>query len=268
MLPKPKHLSAEYAAQFQDQAIVDAYHNRPPYPPETFDALVDLIQDTPCAVLDVGCGLGDLARPLAERVEWVDAVDWSAGMIAKGQRMPGGQRPNLTWIHARVEDAPLNPPYALITAGDSLHWLDWAVVLPRFREVLSPDGVLAMVHRHWFNPPELMARVGPLIAQYSTNRDYQPYNLVAELTRRGLFQTLGELHIEPSPWRPSIDDYIECTHSTNGFSRERMGEAQAAAFDRAMRAAILDTWREGFIGICDGRLDLTVDAKVIWGRPL
>lgn len=29
--PKPKHLQTKYAEQFQDEAVVNAYHNRPAY---------------------------------------------------------------------------------------------------------------------------------------------------------------------------------------------------------------------------------------------
>ncbi|HUC24416.1 MAG TPA: class I SAM-dependent methyltransferase [Streptosporangiaceae bacterium] len=46
-------------------------------------------------MLDIGAGDGALARPLAERVDRVDAVDVSAAMLAAGARQPGGDRPNL-----------------------------------------------------------------------------------------------------------------------------------------------------------------------------
>ncbi len=268
MLPKPKHLSPDYAAWFQDPSVVAAYPRRPAYPPEVFDALLGLITDTPRTVLDVGCGLGDLARPLAPLVERVEAVDLSAPIIEAGRRMRGGDHASLRWIHSAVETAPLAPPYALIVAGDSLHWMDWATVLPRFAEVLTPHGVLAMVGRDWTNPPELAARLRPLFRRYSANRDYQPFDLVQELEQRGLFHKLGEQVIPPSPWRPTMDDYIESRHSQNGLSRERMTAEDAAAFDAEVRRAILDTWREGYVGLCDGHLDLVVESNIVWGRPL
>ncbi len=52
MLPKPTHLGIEYAAQFKDTSIVEAYHHRPPYPAEVFEMLADLVVDEPCSVLD------------------------------------------------------------------------------------------------------------------------------------------------------------------------------------------------------------------------
>src|SRR5690348_10816627 len=111
MRPKPKHWQPEYGAWFQDAGIVAAYPNRPPYPPETFTILTGLLApDAPRTVLDVGCGTGDLARRLAPLVERVGAVDLSAGMIARGKRLPGGADPRIRWIHAAAEDAPLAPP--------------------------------------------------------------------------------------------------------------------------------------------------------------
>ncbi len=266
MLPKPPQFAPEYGAQFKDRSVAQAYPHRPPYPAETFAALASLAVDTPRAVLDVGAGTGDIARRLAPLVDRLDAVDFSAAMIAQGRRQPGGDHPNLNWIHAPVEEAPLAPPYALITAGESLHWLAWEVVFPRFADVLTARGALALVGRDWDGPPAVRDRLGPIFGRYSTNRDYRPYNLIAELELRGLFRPEGERRVGPEPWRPTIDEYIECRHSQNGLSRERMGR-QADAFDAALRAALLDLCREGALTLRGGRLELTVEAKITWGRP-
>lgn len=264
MQPKPAHLGPEYGAMFQDRSVAEAYPNRPPYPAAVFAALSDLIVDAPRAVLDIGCGTGDIARPLAARVERVDAVDLSEAMIAQGRQQPGGDAPNLRWIQAAVEEAPLAPPYALITAGESLHWLDWPVVFPRFADALAPRGVLAMIGRNWKTDD---AREMPIIGRYSTNREFRPYNLPAELTTRGLFAQQGQRRVSPVPWRPTIAEYIECRHSQNGLSRERMGAA-AEAFDAEMRAALLALVREGTLAMHGDRLELAVEATITWGRPL
>ena len=77
MKPKPKHLGQEYASQFQDQSVVDAYRHRPPYPPQTFEILAGLIRSEPKIVLDIGCGTGKIARGLApDRIEIVGEVIW------------------------------------------------------------------------------------------------------------------------------------------------------------------------------------------------
>ena len=63
---------------------MDRYHLRPAYPPETFALLNELIVDELRVVLDVGCGPGNVARPMAEYVERVDAVDISLPMLVRG----------------------------------------------------------------------------------------------------------------------------------------------------------------------------------------
>ncbi len=85
-LRKPRHLGPDYGAQWQAPGMAAAYAHRPPYADETFAVLKDLLRDdAPHDVLDVGCGTGDLARPLATCVTRVDAVDASAAMIAAGK---------------------------------------------------------------------------------------------------------------------------------------------------------------------------------------
>lgn len=58
MLPKPVHLGPDYAAQFGDRGVVEAYRHRPPYPDEVVAILAELVVDEPRAVLDGGCGTG------------------------------------------------------------------------------------------------------------------------------------------------------------------------------------------------------------------
>ena len=258
-MQKPKHLDIEYASQFKDRSIVDAYHHRPAYPAEVFTILTNLMAGGPRAVLDVGCGTGDLARNLAPLVERVDAVDFSQNMIEKGKSLPGGDHPNLNWIYGRVEEVPLHPPYALVTAGESLHWMEWDIVLPLFRKILVPGGYLAIVGRIG-NPKPWDAELRAIIPQFATNKDYQPYDLIEELELRGLFQKRGEIHTTPVPFVQSVDNYIESFHSMNGFSRDRMGEEMATAFDDAVRNAVSSFQK-------DGQLTMSVSGGVVWGIP-
>lgn len=267
MRAKPSNLRPEYGAWFQDQQIVDAYHHRPPYPGDAIEQLASLADHGPRTVLDLGCGIGDLARRLAPEVARVDAIDASAAMVARGRDLPGGDHPNLHWQHGVAEDAVLHPPYALATAGESLHWMDWDVVLPRLARALSPDGALAIVTREWGGPPALRARIGQLFARYSPVRDFRPYDVVVELESRGLFTRSGERHCGPSSWRPTVEEYIEGRHSQAGGSRTHMGDADAEAFDQDLRSLLHELVRSGEIRMVGDRLDLTVEARLTWGFP-
>ena len=82
----------DLAATFQHEAVAEAYQHRPPYPEEVFDRLEALIADEPRRVLDIGAGEGAIARPLAPRVERVDAIDISQAMVDAGRQRPGGDQ--------------------------------------------------------------------------------------------------------------------------------------------------------------------------------
>ena len=260
MEPKPKGWGRKYADAFQVESAVERYPLRPPYPPQTIERLSGLAVDRPRTVLDAGCGTGELARRLAGLVARVDAVDASEAMLQRGRSLRGGRSPNLRWIHARVEEAELEPPYALIVAGDSVHWFDWEVALPRFAAMLSPRGALAIVFRDWSGGEELRERLRPIYARHGTNSDFRPLDPVVEIERRGLFERLGEWTSPPAPWRPSLDELNGCHHSQSSFVLEWMRDP--AAFDAELEAALEDVPRDA-----QGRLELDVVARVTWGRP-
>jgi SAM-dependent methyltransferase len=262
MIQKPKHFAPKHAESFKDFGVVETYHYRPPYPPETFDILTGLINTEmgiSHRVLDVGCGIGYIARPLVERVNQVDAVDFSQYMIAKGKHLPNGDNPRLHWLHGAIEDIALNPPYVLITAGDSLHWMDWERVLPRFHDVLVPGCYLAILEHEAIPYPWSM--LSEIIPHYSTNKDYQDFDMIDALEQHGLFCKVGAKTTAPVPFTQSIDDYIESYHSRSGFSRERMGQEQADAFDQEARKILLKKYSDGVI-------ELNVIANIVWGLPL
>ena len=257
--PKPPGLGRVYGEQFSDAGVVAAYGCRPPYPPAVFPILAGLARETPRAALDVGCGRGELARPLSRLLDRVDALDLSPGMVAAGRALPGGDRANLRWIVGAAEDAPLDPPYALITAGASLHWMEWAVVLPRFGAALTPGGALALVDQA-LSPQPWQADLQALINAHSTNREYQPYDLVRELTQRGLFTPHGSHLTGAYRFAQPLAAYIESWHSRNGLSRDRMPPESAAAFDAGLRALVAPY-------AADGLVWQDVQARVTWGRP-
>jgi SAM-dependent methyltransferase len=270
MEPKPSQWSGEHALQWCDAAMARAYRHRPPYPEETIEALCGLVPEAlaPGAVLDVGCGTGFAARALVrlrDRVMRVDAVDRSGAMIEAGRREPSGDDPALRWIVGAIEEAPLEPPYALAVAAASLHWLDWERALPRLRSVLAlePGAVLAAV-QDVLEPAPWDAAVRSVCARYSANRDFHPYDLgtvVAELEKRGLFRAAGEHLSEPVRRRQRIDHWIESLHARNGFSRDRMPPPAAAACDAELRE-ILAPFAVG------GAIEFRISARITYGEPL
>lgn len=259
MNPKPSHLGLKYAEQFKDMSIAEVYQHRPPYSDEAIGTLIALMTGEPRTILDVGCGTGDLARRLVSEVERVDAVDFSRAMLDKARMLPEGKHPRLHWIPGRVEEVELRPPYALITAGESLHWMEWDVIFPLFQRVLTPQGHLAIVERGT-EPNPWSDALEKLIQRFSTNREYRPYNLIEELEQRYLFQQRGAIRTHPIPFVQSGEEYLQSFHSRNGLSRERMGEEAANAFDDEFRKVISPFLQ-------DGLLTLSTFNTLVWGTP-
>ena len=248
-----------YAAAFKDRQVVDAYKYRLPYPQEVFEILAELITGEPRTVLDVGAGSGDIARNCIAFAERIDAVDFSQNMLERGKQLPNGNSPRLHWIYGKIEEAPLAPPYALITAGSSIHWMDWPRAFPRFRFVLAPNGLLALIYRRTLPMPwgdELRS----IRDQFITQRDIRGASAAEELVKRGFLHKLGQRETAPVPFQQSLDDFIEGLHSRSSFSRELMGLQKAAEFDQQVRALLLHAHP-------DGMLPLQVIGSVIWGTP-
>lgn len=257
---KPKHLESKYSEVFKSKSVAEAYIYRPPYPIQTFDILSKLIIERPSKVLDVGCGTGNIARYLINFVDYIDAIDFSQSMITTGKSLPQGNHPNINWICSTVEEVLLNYKYNLITAGASLHWMNWNIILPKFKDLLLLDGYLAIINDRNLPTPweeELLE----IIKRYSTNQEYKPYNLVNELEERNLYKKIGEKSTEPKIFKQSLDKYIESFHARNGFSREVMGKDAADKLDDEVRNLLLKYCSKE-------NVELQIIGEIVWGKPL
>jgi hypothetical protein len=183
-------------------------------------------------------------------------------MIAAGRSLPGGDDPRLRWICGAIESIAVEPPYALIVAAASLHWMDWEIVLPRFAAWLNENGYLALVEEIISANP-WGTEIRPVLGQHSMNGDFQPYTMRTisqELERRGLFREAGALNTAPMLFRQPLGEWVESFHARNGFSRDRMDPHAAAECDRKL-AEIVARYCES--GIVEQR----VIGRVIWGTP-
>jgi SAM-dependent methyltransferase len=226
-----------------------------------FDLLEALIVDKPRNVLDIGAGEGALARPLSARVDRLDAVEISREMVSAGRQRPGGTRPNLTWIVGAAETAPLSGPYALVTAGASLHWMGWDETLPRIGRLMTSGAMLAIVDQS-YHKLEWRHELRDVIVRHSRNPDFDPeFSLPDELERLGLFEIHGQHEVAPVAFQQATPDYVEQFHSTASLARELMSPGEASRFD----TEIMDVVR-GYEN--HGMLRMEVGASLVWGRPV
>ncbi len=253
---KPKHLSQEYGDQFRDLSVASSYRKRPKYDSQVIDILADLVKADSGSVLDVGCGTGEIAIPMSRRGFKVDAVDPSPAMldIAKSDMS------DVTWHCSYAEQIDLTARYDLICCANSIHWMNWEGVFPKFLNLLSENGFLAIVTDGGMEGVAGYEDIVELISRYSTNQDYVPFSVLDVLNAEGYFETAGSVSTEKIPVSQSPVDYIESFHARNGFSVERMGGKKAQDFDRRL-AAIVEPH------LVNGLVCGYTKVNVTWGNP-
>lgn len=111
--------------------VADLYHRyRRGYPPAVIDALVEAFQLTKDdVVVDLGCGTGQLALPIAERVRAVVGVDPEPDMLARARRAATERdATNVSWMVGADTDMPAlgallgSRVLGAVTIGQALHW--------------------------------------------------------------------------------------------------------------------------------------------------
>lgn len=259
---RPRQYWDDYASRFKNRSLAETYELRPPYPGETYRIILSLLGESRGRVLDVGCGTGKIARTLVEHVDSVDAVDFSQEMIRVGKSLANGDHPNLRWINGAVEDVRLYPPYDMVVAGASIHWMEWNIVFSRFKEVLTTDGYLVIINgdrpvRAPWHDAELA-----LIRKYSTNKHYKQIDLVQELTDRGHIHLIGDKRTTPVNFSQLLTDYVQSFHSRQSLSKEDMGAENVKVFDTELSQILSD-----FVD-ADGLLSFQLETRMTWGIPL
>ena len=234
MKPKPVCLGPEYAAQFRDRSVAQAYGARPAYATEVYPLLGSLRSGSG-PVLELGAGTGDLTIGLAREVGRVDAVEPSAEMLEVARSRATDSR--IVWLHSTAEDFRPGSRYSLAVAAESLHWMDWGVVLQMVWGTLVEGAYLAIVVRARAWPTGVQEELDALVPRYSTNQDYQAYDLVHELAQRRLFSEVDRSRFEDSVVL-GYDDVIDWHHSQNGLSRDRMSVHAARRIDREVRTIL------------------------------
>jgi trans-aconitate methyltransferase len=245
------------------------YRFRPPYPAEVYDTLLELMRGHPRVLLDAGCGTGKITLALIDQIERVDAVDPSDAMLRVARGLPRAESPKIRWMHSTIEEAQLDPPYGLIVAGLSIHWMDLERTLPRFAEALADGAMLAVldgdapVDPSWereetdFLIDFLAAHEGRPQTWWKTMRE----RLAEPLLVHPRFESLGHRITAPVSHSQSIADYLRCQHSRATWSEEHLGDEASAEFDAAMTAILRRHTH-------DGMLTFDVQTRIEWGRVI
>jgi SAM-dependent methyltransferase len=119
---------------------------RPVYPPSLVSVLREQFRlDGRGRLLDLGCGPGPVAIPLAHLFEEVVAVDPDEAMRAEGERIARERGiNNIEWRFGGSKDlSPALGQFRLVTMGNSFHWMDRARTLEALYDLVIDGGGLA-----------------------------------------------------------------------------------------------------------------------------
>lgn len=223
---------------------------RPGYPAAVFTRLRTAFGlDGAGRLLDLGCGTGELTRPLQIDFVEVVGVDSSPEMLAEAQRQSKHVgMTNIRWLCMPAEaiSGQLGR-FRLVTLGNSFHWMRRNEVLDKVYELLEPGGGVAILGNPggiWTgkDPWEravrevVVQRLGPRRrTRTGTFAAEEGAEKVALARSRFVGLESGAYHWE----RPvDIDTIIGELYSTSFANRALLG-SQADAFASDVRRALL-----------------------------
>jgi SAM-dependent methyltransferase len=202
---------------------------RPWYPEELIARLARAAGlDEGSRVLDLGCGPGHVAVPLAARVGEVVAVDVEPAMLAQIDL------PNIRTVEAPAESVDASwGRFDLVTAGRSFHWFDRDEMFERLPRVTSQ---LALIGDSPGRSGQALA-LG-VAAELLGEELPQHRRFFAEMLAASPFSDVEEIHVEVErTW--TADTLIGLAYSTSYASPERLGDLRPE-FERRLRARVGD----------------------------
>lgn len=255
-------MSEPAGSAFQAQQVVDHYCFRPDYPADVYRQIVEWAPATGCLV-DLGCGEGKIARPMARTFDRVVAVDPSANMLRLGQTLSNGDAANITWVEATAETAPLPDGIDVATFASSIHWMDPVPLIARLKPHLNTQHVMGIVQGDEpFEPPWQDAWLAFLSVWVPemTGRPLGGKEWVGSRTRHldHIEVVHGGDYIS-APVTQSIEDFIQCQYSRDTFALSKLG-SRRARFQEEL-ATVLQPHAD-----TEGRLTYRVKSSLTIGR--
>jgi FkbM family methyltransferase len=159
--------------------MAHAYDARPEYPLALVSALTTAAPGP--RVLDVGAGLGHLARPLARLGFRVTALEPAQRMLTRLRELVAVEPLQLATVHGMAEALPFaNAEFDFVVVADVVHFLDSERAAKEIARVLAPGGGLAVITVELADTP-FMRAVKEIMEASAPRRPRETSNAVAEL---------------------------------------------------------------------------------------
>jgi len=243
---------------------------RPRYPEKIFDRIIDIFQPSEDDVsLDLGCGTGEIALPLAKYFKKVLAWDPDGEMLEVAKRKAEEQGvTNVVFEQKSSDDLPtLSEKIKLVTMGQSLHWMDVEVVLSEIKKHLVIGGGVAIIggaqhglhiYSPFFDEPnEITAERNKIVREVVIKdlgserkagksvfrqRDDKWLKFDDALAKTG-FTDIDEIMFSETVKR-SVDETIGFLYSTSWGNKHQLGE-KVDEFEKELREKLLELQPSG-----------------------
>jgi SAM-dependent methyltransferase len=209
-------------------------------------------------VLDIGCGTGQLAIPLARYAHAVLAIDPVPGMLAQGRlAAEAAGVTGISWLAGTAGDVPglasRGAAPSLASFAASFHWTEREAVLTDLDRLLVPSGAVVVLNdvleaadepdwdraiaavrdRYLPAQPPLPGARGPMAVGHR------------EVLGRSAFSVVERLEWAWS--RQLTVDQVTGLQLSYSFSTPALLDAATADFCRDVRAAVLDLHPDGLV---------------------
>jgi len=213
---------------------------RPGYSPALIARLVEATGvDRESRVLDLGCGPGTLAIPLAAHAREVVAVDAEPEMIAQLRRAAPS---NVEVVEGRAEDVDERwGSFRLVTMGRSIHWFDAQLVLDNLSRI-TPAVALCADDSRDSEAETLVLTIAQELIDEPPGKRTHPTLRYQDILPTSPFSQVEVVSVEVErTWTP--DELIGFAYSTSTASPERLGDKRGE-FERRVHEEAKSSYRE------------------------
>lgn len=123
---------------------------QPEYPKSLFNILGDKLNlSRDSKLLDLGCGTGQIALGISDKVGHIDCIDPNREMLDEARRLTSQKDVrNISFLETTSEALdPSYRGYGAATIASAFHWMDRSRVLESLGDRLQPRGGIAVVTR-------------------------------------------------------------------------------------------------------------------------
>jgi SAM-dependent methyltransferase len=150
----PRQPDARSYGRVFDEIAEDYDRHRPSYPDELVDRACEVAGiGAGAAVLEIGCGTGQLTRSLLARGLRVTAVEPGGQLIERARDNCNGVG-DVEFVNARLEDASLpRGQYSAVFSASAIHWVDPDLSWRAAADALLDGGSLALISYFGLDDP-------------------------------------------------------------------------------------------------------------------